>query len=201
MGVSTEGKSSRPLPSVVAYGRGLPDGWGSYPACRASASLLGSLQNAGVLEDLVGLPEEIESYIRPIAEPWIPEVVHVTVMLALRDQRFTGPNGESAFVTWLHRLNGELMLDRSGLGPQAALHGLPGLWSDLHQGTEIRVIESRNGSALVAYLYPEPLFPPLANRWRRDAIAGYLVRAGAVQPRITELGRVGDATHVSITWT
>lgn len=200
------GASERPerirtlLPSVDAYYRGLPDGWRSYPTCLADASLLRGLRAAGSLDGLDSLPSELAAYLDPAPTGWIPEVVHVAVMLAVRDQRFAGAGGEDAFIAWLHRLNRDVLPDRSHVGPEAAVHELPTIWSCLHVGTTVEVREVRPGSALLAAAYPEPLFPALANRWRRDAIVGYLVRAGAVQPRATELGRVEGATHISITW-
>jgi hypothetical protein len=185
---------------VAAYRRGLPEGWGSYPECRASASLLGSLAKTGALEGLEDLPEELVPYLTPRDEAWIPEVAHVAILLALRDQRFGGNDGEEAFLAWLNKLNGALLPDRSDIGPQAAVREFPAIWSSLHRGTELRVIEARLHEALLACVYPEPLFPAIANRWRRDAIAAYLVKAGAAQPRSVELGREAGATRLALAW-
>jgi hypothetical protein len=187
------------MPSVDAYLEGLPDGWRSYPECRADASLLGRLRASGSLDGLEALPEALVSY-RGTEPGWIPEIAHVAMLLAVRDQRFTGAGGEDAFVAWLHRLNADLLPDRSQIGPMAAVHEFPQIWSSLHTGTHLEVLESGPGRALLAASHPEPIFPPLAMRWRRDAVVGYLVRAGAVQPRATEVGRVDGKTHISIRW-
>jgi len=189
------------LPTLAAYGRGLPDGWRSYPECRASATLLSSLEIAGALDGLDALPEELASYIGPVPSGWIPEVVHVAILLAIRDRRFVGESSEDAFITWLHRLNTELLRDRSEVGPDQAVLEFPALWASLHQGTRVQVQTLEPGHALLASFHPEPLFPALANRWRRDAVASHLARAGAVQPRVSELGRRGDATWVDLAWT
>ena len=163
--------------------------------------MIGSLVKRGALDGLEGLPRQLARYIDPVPETWLPEVVHVALILAIRDVRFAGPSGEDAFAAWLHRLNSDLLPDRSDIGPAKAVHFFPALWAGLHEGTSLEVLDSGATHALLGGIHPPPIFPELANRWRRDAIAGYLVRAGAVQPRVTELGRIEGKTHIAISWT
>jgi hypothetical protein len=162
--------------------------------------MIGGLVKAGALDGLEALPAELAAYLDPIPEDWIPEVVHVALILAIRDERFRGPAGEDAFAAWLHRLNASLLPDRSDIGPAKAVQLFPDLWAELHQGTRLEVLDAGPTHALLGGIHPEHLFPDLANRWRRDAVAGYLVRAGAVQPRVVELGRIDGKTHVAVTW-
>jgi hypothetical protein len=163
--------------------------------------MIGSLLLRGALDGIQGLPEELARHLDPLPAPWLPEIAHVALILAIRDARFTGPTGEDAFAAWLHRLNADLLPDRSDIGPSKAVHFFPALWAGLHEGTTLEVLDAGPTHALLASLHPEPIFPALANRWRRDAIAGYLVRAGAVQPRVSERGRIEGRTHIAITWT
>lgn len=200
VGASAEAPETTATPSVDAYLRGLPDGWCSYPECRADGALLGSLRASGSLDGIDALPDALARHLLPGAERWIPEVAHVAILLAIRDRRFAGPRGEAAFVAWLQRLNSDLLPDRSDVGPDVAVHGFPDLWASLHRGTFVEVLEAGPRHALLAAVHPEPIFPPLAMRWRRDAVVGYLARAGAVQPRATELGRVHGKTHIGVRW-
>ncbi len=199
MGARETAEIDAALPSVTAYVRGLPAGWSSYPECAARGRLLGSLAVTGALDGLEGLPDALARHLPTLSAGWIPEVVHVGLMLAVRDRRFAGAGGEDAFLAWLHRLNGAVMPERSD--PRAAVLELPTIWSSLHTGTVLEVREASESSALLAARHPEPLFPALASRWRCDAIAGLLVRSGAVQPRVTQHPYAGGETLLAITWT
>jgi hypothetical protein len=194
------GPTTATLTSVDAYIAGLPDGWLSYPSCEARAELLASLRPTGVLTDLESLPV-LGDHVRALPTAgWIPEVVHVAILLALRDQRFTGPNGEAAFIAWMDRLNRAVLPQTQLRDAAAAISDFPAVWSSLHRGTRIDVVELDSHRACLGMTSPEPLFPALARRWRRRVIETYLSRAGAAQPRANEIARVGEQVLVGVTW-
>lgn len=185
-------------PTAEAYEASLPDGWASYPACRARASLLAGLAGIGVLE---GLPAPLEAWVARLArETWIPEVVHVGVIVALRDVRFRpGSTGEDDFVAWLTKLNREVMPYLPGEAPEGVLRRLTGTFAALHEGTTLVLTDAGSGHARLEAGHPPNVFPPLMRRCRRVAMLAYLSRAGAVQPDAIERDVPGGSV-AEITW-
>jgi hypothetical protein len=188
------------LPSLDAYIASLPQGWHSYPTCEARSGLLASLRPTGVLTDLDGIPL-LGEHVRALpAVEWIPEVAHVAVLLALRDRRFSGPNGEAAFIAWMDKLNRAVLPEVAPRDAAQAIADFPAVWASLHRGTRVDVLECHPNRACLGMTSPEPIFPPLARRWRRRVIETYLSRAGASQPRANEIARVGEQVLVGVTW-
>ena len=112
--LSDSGRVVSPFATVSRYFEGLPDGWASFPTCVTRASLLGTLADRGALDALEALPERLGprvllDHLAATAE-WLPEVVHVATLLAVRDVRFAaGPRGDEDFQRWLAQLNRELL--------------------------------------------------------------------------------------------
>lgn len=192
-------KPSPGLPTLTSYLAGLPHGWRSYPECEARASMLGRLSSIGILSELDALPADVRSAIHGIGETdWIPEVVHVGVLLALRDLRF-GPSGEEAFLAWLAKLNREIMPERVVGGPMEAARQMPRIWAELHRGTTLVLADVSEHAARFVARHPPDLFTPLSHRWRRHAVHAFLSRAGAVQPRSIERP-APDGSVIEMTW-
>jgi hypothetical protein len=188
------------LPSVEAYIADLPQGWRSYPDCEASAELVASLKTT---EALLGLEEVpvLGGHVKRLgSSEWIPEVVHVAILLALPDRRFPGPTGDAGFVAWMDKLKRAVLPDGAGLDVLEAVRAFPALWSSLHRGTSIEVIEVAENRACFGLVDPPALFPALARRWRRRVIETYLARAGASQPRAWEIAGPDDSARIAVTW-
>jgi hypothetical protein len=177
--------------TVEAYFDDLPDGWASFPRCVARASLLGGLRARGALDALEGLPARLRpllSHLTAEAE-WLPEVVHVAALLAIRDAPF-GPRDDDAFLAWMGQLNREL-LGGPELGGVIAIvtaaelvPRLPAMWELYHAGTPLMVDEHSATHARLVLAHPRRLFPPLSLESHRRTFALLLAKAGA-QPSVT----------------
>lgn len=202
------------FPTVSSYLEGLPHGWASFPRCVARASLLGVLRERGALDVLEGLPERLDgrtllSYFTTDAE-WLPEVVHVATLLAVRDGTFAGyPRADEDFHRWVSQLNRDLL---GGAGyfpslavsrPQELLRGLPALWETAHIGTPMTVRVDSATSASITIAHPAPLLHPLALESRRRTLALVLAKVGMVQPVVqmrTIVSGVDAETIFDATW-
>ncbi len=208
----------RGVPSFGTVGRyfeALPAGWTSYPACRVRASLLGSLHARGALDAVEALPHLfapglLVDHLVPTSE-WLPEVVHVAVLLAIRDLRFgAGPRGDEDFQRWLAVLNCGL-LDQAeqnrATGTTSAADYVPhlaSLWTSFHGGTPAVVTTHSPNHATLTLTHPTPLFPALLIEARRRAFAHALAKQGAVQPIVsarTTFAGADAATVFDVTWT
>ena len=151
------------------------------------------LRERGILTQDV-LPARIRSLYERLTREgdWLPEVAHVTAMLALRDTRFgRGVTANSAFVEWLAQLNRELF----GAAPHAEAFSvetprdvvtrLPAVWELFHRGTPMHVISCLPKSAHITIDHPRVLFAPISIESHRRAFAILLAKTGAVAPEIT----------------
>jgi len=199
-------------PTVTAYFDALPAGWASFPHCRARAMLLGGLRGRGALDALDALPARLRPILEHLAAAtdFVPEVVHVGTLLAVRDARFGGrAHADDEFLEWMAQLNRELLgaLPQAGAlsaaSPVDLLPHLPTIWSNFHEGTPITLL-ARSASAMsVAIAHPRLLYPHLALEWHRRTLALTLAKADAVAPAITMRTEVdGDdaRTIYDATW-
>lgn len=190
-----------PFATVSRYFETLPDGWASFPGCVARGSLLGALRKRGVLDALDALPE----YLCPrvlldhlaVSSEWLPEVVHVATLLAIRDARFTaGPRGDQDFQGWLTQLNRDLLdqpenHDAMIVGSSAEyVPRLAAVWRRFHLGTPAMVVTRSAHHAVLTVAHPTSLFPALAIESRRRAFALTLAKQGAVQPSVVAVTEV-----------
>lgn len=208
------GRTITPFVTVERYFADLPSGWASFPSCVARASLLGSLRERGALDALEALPERLlpRVLLDHLAAPseWLPEVVHMATLLAVRDARFpAGPAGDEQFHGWLSQLNRDLLDQPEYSGAMRvadALEYLPRLaavWSMFHAGTPAVVTPHSPNRASLSVSHPAALFPPLAIESRRRAFALALAKQGAAQPSIvvsTELDGLDARTVFDASW-
>jgi hypothetical protein len=193
-------------PSVARYLAALPDGWASYPSCKAHVTVVASLRERGAFDDLGGLPEPLARVLAgELDSEWIPEVVHIGTLLLFRDARFGGADGEEAFLAWMTDLRRQLMASDAHASafaasePAEVVAKLPQLWSRFHQGTSWRV-EAAGPPARVVHWSPRGVFVPLWAAWIRRIILIALAKGGAAQPEVTaEMTHEGAETRTVFT--
>jgi hypothetical protein len=206
------GKKRQPYdPTATEYFKALPSGWLSYPTCQARSAFLMSLRERGVVAQ-DALPEELHHVLtmHVDAEGWLPEVLQVASMLAVRDARFGhGPEADSAFLAWTTQLNRDLFAhaDYAKILAQTTadelVPRLPQVWASFHRGTPLVVTSQGPNRASCELSHPTLLFTPLSLESHRRAFAILLAKAGAAQPSIKAHTQVqGDmsTTVLEATW-
>jgi len=180
--------------TALGYYEQLPDGWASFPDCVANASLLAAQRARGGIDGLFDdAPKplrELTAYLTPNAR-WIPEVVHVAIVLGLRDSRFgPGPEEDEAFLVWLAKVNREI-LDAPGvvasiaaIGPTTVLPYLPVLWNEFHVGCALTIEHAEATRALLVVAHPTAIFHRINIETHRRTLAVALAKAGAAQLEI-----------------
>jgi|GEM_PF-1093993 len=212
--LTESGRVVSPFATVGRYFEALPDGWDSFPAFVARASLLGSLRERGALDALEALPDRLLPRILldhlAATSEWLPEVVHVAMLLAVRDVRFgAGPRGDEDFQRWLDQLNRELLDQPENTGamivasPADYVPRLAAVWTTFHEGTPAVVVPLAPNRAVLTVSHPAVLFPAIALESRRRAFALALAKQGAVQPNVavqTEVTGADARTAFDATW-
>lgn len=210
--VSHADQTTERYPSASAYFDTLPDGWASFPRCLARGSLVAGLRARGALDALDALPPPL----RPLLEPswaeaaWIPEVVHVATMLAVRDARFgNGSRADEQFLDWVAQLNRDLLGGSKhvespiGVTPAVFVSRIPSLWEAYHAGTPMSVSKQNEAEVEVALAHPRHLFARLSLESHRRMLALSLAKANAVQPQVvlrTEPSGDGERTVFTAAW-
>lgn len=199
-------------PTAAAYFDALPAGWASFPECRARAALLGGLRARGALDALDALPERLRPLLAHVAEAgdWLPEVVHVGTLLAVRDARFGGrAHADDEFLEWMAQLNRDLLGapplagELSTESPADLVPHLPEIWSMFHAGTPMTVLSRSATAATAALAHPRLLLPALSLESHRRTLALSLAKAGAVAPAVTmrtEIAGDDARTIYAATW-
>jgi hypothetical protein len=189
------GRSVAPFATVERYFASLPVGWASFPGCVARASLLGALRERGALDALEALPDRLLPRLLldhlAAGSEWLPEVVHMATLLAVRDARFgAGTAGDEQFQGWLSQLNRDLLDQPENSGAMRVtsaseyLPRLAAVWAMFHIGTPVVVAPRSANRATLTVSHPAVLFPPLAVESRRRAFALALAKQGAAQPNV-----------------
>jgi hypothetical protein len=191
-------------PCVGQYLASLPAGLGAYPACEASASLLGGLVVAGVLEG-VPLPAALSEIVAGAStgrDAWVPEVAHVATILAVRDARFGGADGDEAVARWVTEISRPLAVPGHATprDPDAAVDDVPAVWARLHRGTTIEIASRDVRSARLVHRHPDGIFPSIVLEWRRRVLLAMLAASGAATPRADVTVRAGIGTEVALAW-
>lgn len=212
--LSDSGRVDTPFATAGRYFDALSDGWASFPTFVARASLLGTLRERGALDALEALPERLHPRVLldhlAATSEWLPEVVHVATLLAVRDVRFSaGPRGDEDFQRWLAQLNRDL-LDRpensDAMIVASSADYLPRLaavWTMFHVGTPAVVVMHSTNRGTLMVSHPASLFPAIALESRRRAFALALAKQGAAQPNVVVNTTVSEAeaqTVFDATW-
>jgi hypothetical protein len=211
---SPRGGGTSADPTAAEYFDALPNGWSSFPTCLVRAELIASLSQRGVVTK-DALPARLHHVLDVATEDarameWLPEVVHVTAMLAVRDARFGhGAQADSTFLSWMTQLNRELFSTSRHAAalsfntPEDLVARLPDVWGAFRRGTRVVVEKSCAGSATFVLSHPPALFAPVCLESHRRAVAILLVKAGAVQPDVvTQTETHGDLARTTFvaTW-
>lgn len=198
--------------TAVAYFEQLPEGLASFPDCLALGSLLSGPRERGAVESLEGLPACLLPLLEHVAKgaEWVPEVVNVASLLAIRDASFgEGEAEEQAFLGWLGQLNrdllGGLSSDHAFLVADVAdvLPRLPAFWESFHRGCPLSILEHSESHARLVLTHPPQLFHRINVESHRRTLALSLAMSRPVQPRITvHAGSVGRETQTifDVTW-
>jgi hypothetical protein len=147
------------------------------------------------------LPREIGEHLASDAD-WLPEVLHVAALLAVRDVRFgASAHPDDDFLEWLAQLNRELLdqpLQGLAASPAELAPHLVTIWEDFHAGTPAAILDSGPTHVAFALSHPAALFHPLSRESQRRVVALALVKVGAVQPdvamRVEPSRTIFDAT-------
>ena len=186
------------------YLASLPEGARSFPECQADAGLVLGLSARGVLEGLALAPEVRDALGSARDGHWLPEIVHVAVLLALRDARFGGPAGDDALIEWVEGISRPLAVPAAGEGgpgdAAAAVRAAPEVWARFHRGTRLEVAQLGERAADLLYRHPDGIFPPVVLEWRRRVLLAMLAGAGAVTPSATLEARPGEGTAIHLAW-
>lgn len=210
-----KGPRVEPYPTVSAYFEALPDGWASFPSCTARASLLQLPRGRGALDALEGMPERLLPRVlldhHAAGAEWLPEVVHLASLLAVRDARFGDtPRPDEDFLAWLAQLNRDLLGGAAQADvlavatPAELLPGLPALWERFHRGSPMTVLAHSATHASITLTHPAHLFHPLSLESHRRTLALSLTKGGAAQPHIelrTELSGAEARSVFEARWT
>ena len=200
-----------PNPTSMQYFHALPDGWSSFPTCLASAAFLVGLRERGAVAD-DALPKQLRHVLHEYGgdEEWLPEVVHVAAMIAVRDACFGhGPEADAEFLEWTTQLNRELFSNPryaaalSCASPRDLVPRLPAIWSTFHRGSTFSVTVDEANHATCLLEHPRLLFTRLSLESHRRALAVLLAKAGAAKLQVTTATEVtGDhcLTTIDATW-
>lgn len=212
--LSDSGRVGLPFATVERYFETLPEGWASFPQFVARASLLATLRDRGALDALEALPEQLQP--RALLDSlsatseWLPEVVHMATLLAVRDARFAaGPRGDEDFQRWLAQLNRDLLDQPENSGAMVVTSSaeyiprLAAVWAMFHVGTPAVVATHSPNRASITIRHPASLFPAIALESRRRAFALALAKQGAAQPSVvvhTAVAGEEAQTDFDATW-
>lgn len=198
----------RRLPETCKYLASLPDGIGSFPACKVrDVAVDAYARDFSALAGEPGLPAPVADLLggRP-QEAWLPETAFQVAHLVVRELGFPD---DASFCEWIFRTNAELF-DRPILrglmrllSPTLIVIGAGKRWGTFHQGSELvagRVSRSDDRHQTVAYLrYPPGLFAPIFLTGLEQAFLAALAASRAKDPRVElrALGPLGAEYHVS----
>jgi hypothetical protein len=195
------------VPTVARYLRDLPDGLASYPECLAKASLLHSIREQGPELDASALPSPLDELVTapPPVSSWLPEVHTNAIMLAAFDLAFRTAGGMAAFLEWVYERNRKLLsapLYRVlflVVSPERLLLHMEKRWAAFHRGTDLTLIERREGHARVRLTFPSKLHCEHSARGVGAALRAAADSAGAKDCRVTVRPAEGQA-EFEIDW-
>ncbi len=198
------------LPALAAYIDSLPFGIDSHAACMVKASVHRDALASRGLDNVVDeLPEALRALVLepPPVTAWVPEVHAISIMTALRNRHFeAGPAGLDAYEEWTYERNRRLLtkpLYRAlflVLSPERLLKGLGRRWAAFRRGTQLEVLESGGGRALLRLRYPTNLYDETALRGLAGAYRAAAEAAGAHESRIEMIERTARGARWEARW-
>jgi hypothetical protein len=203
--------TAKVLPSVERYLEELPNGADSYPHCRIKGSVVVSiLTTCGLpLPFAPGLvPPEAEVLTRemPSVNDWVPEVHYATLSLAVREQRFPGPEGLHGFDQWVLDENKRLLTGPlyrvlfMVASPERIVRAGGERWGRFHRGSTLSVRSEAKGRVTGRLTYPEKLFPPLTLRGFAMALRAAAEAAGAEGVSASHHVKSETSTEYELAW-
>ncbi|MGE0789106.1 MAG: hypothetical protein AB7S26_25765 [Sandaracinaceae bacterium] len=153
------------FPRAAAYLARLPDGVRSYPACQVKASVLREVLSSRLLtdEDVRALPEPMARLVLdpPPVSTWMPEVIAVAVMNAIRDRAFpAGSGGLQKYRAWTYDRNRRLLAKPHYralfllLSPEWLLRGSERRWGMFRRGSSAQLTRIDAGDLQLRTSYP-----------------------------------------------
>ena len=155
------------FPRLAQYADTLPQGFASFPECRAKGSICRHLLEKHPVTGPKGLPDEIAAFVeRPVPHSsWVSECACMGLHMAIGDAYGME---EAAYDRWLYDHNAGLLEGRfmfrsimSLATPGVLMHGAAIRFNGFHQGTKLE-ITSRNPNAVEFQLgYPKGIYSDL----------------------------------------
>ncbi len=137
--------------------------------------------------DLAALPTRVGELARnlPPVSAWIPEVVVMTYMIALRDVHFPPPGGDAAYARWTYDRNRRLLGGRLYralfllVSPERLFNHVGGRSGRIRRGSTLELVEHRLGYAKLQTHYPSFLHDESLALGMRAAFRAAAELAGA----------------------
>lgn len=171
-------------PSAAEYERGLPDGWGSFADCQVKAALVRAAASETALLE-AELPAPLRALVDdpPLVTAWVPEVLHVGLVLALHEA-LVREDRAAGFLDWVAERHRELLAGAYAptvRGPKGErmLKALPAAWERFHRGTEMMIDGLEGDTASVLLSSPPGLYPAFVSQMQGTALRVVLEVSGA----------------------
>lgn len=169
---------------LATYLRRVPDGWASFPACRAKSVLFTRLV---AMAERDWLPPELLARLDTpmLSTAWAPEIEQVALMLAIYDHRVHSAADEAAFHEDMVQLNMGLFKSPSyaplvaNATPTRLMRMMSESWKLFHRGTSLELRASSPGRVVMDFRFPPLLHPEESVRTRTASVRGALLSAGA----------------------
>lgn len=190
-------------PRLRAYLEGLPDGLGSYPECRAKASLYRSVIEASPL-DAAQVPEGLRDLLRrprPVTD-WIPEVHSHAILIAQCDQRFVDLPGFAKHcydvqrALWASKIYAFMM---RFVSPVRLLASTSQRWGQFHRGSELVSTRVGEDSAELRLIAPPRVYDEITMIGLTEGIRA-LLDCGSTPSELTLLERDATGGRWSVRW-
>ena len=191
--------------ALADYLAQLPSGLDSFAHCRAKGSLVREFLSARPLDPEGNYPEPLREMIArpPVSSSWIPEVMFLSMALAVRDAHF---RDDESFLAAVKELNARmfrgqvyrtLMLVSS---TRLLAHGAALRWRQFHTGTTVTARHGSDSSMDVTFACPTGLFTPLHLRLFASAIEAAVEAAGAARARTEYTRFKPQGAEVRLVW-
>lgn len=190
-------------PRLRAYLEGLPDGLGSYPECRAKASLYRSVIEPLPLDE-GQVPEGLRDLLRrprPVTD-WIPEVHSHAILIAQCDQRFADLPGfarhcyDAQRALWASKIYAFMM---RFISPARLLASTSQRWGQFHRGSEFVSTRVGEDAAELRLIAPPRIYDEIAMIGLTEGIRAML-DCGSTPSRLTLIERDPTGGRWSVRW-
>ena len=195
------------FPTLDAYLEQLPHGLDSLPTCLIKASIIRDALSSKPIADDVSLPVPIRSFLQSPApvSSLVPEVLSNALLLTLYDVHFAALGRQAAW-GWLHATTYKLLrapLYRilfAVLAPERLLAGVAHRWQAFRRGTELTIIDKRDGFARLRLVFPAALHTDLTLYLLSAAFQAAVDCSGARDARVEVEARSATEALFACSW-